>query len=146
MTRFLASLVALCLPLSALAQSNVIQGVDVSGVKRTIRTDSTGRITPSEAAQLAAGFNSVAVTNAAGGSVVGTLTGRRTIFIQNLGLNALYCGASLAGVTVPTIANAVKLPAGSERSYDIATGLVLKCIAETAAQLSPADTRYQEVG
>ena len=145
MRQILVVLVLLC-PVYAWAQSTLIQGIDVNGVKRTIRTDTSGALAPNSTASTGGGFAAVAVTNAAGGTIVGALSGRRTIIIQNLGPNALYCGASLAGVTAPTTAIALKLPAGGERSYDIATGLVLRCIAETALQVAPADTRYQEIG
>jgi hypothetical protein len=144
MPRFLAFLAVLSLPLLAAAQSNVIQGVDGSGVKRTIRTDSSGNLTPASAGTLGV-FDGVAVTNAVGGTIIGGLTGRRTVVLQNLGPNPIYCGVSAAG-TAPTTTTGIKISPEVLFFYDIASGLILKCVAETAAQVSPANTRYQEVG
>lgn len=144
MVRILVLCALLGLPLLAHAQS-VMQGVDASGVRRTVKVDADGNLTASNAAQTGGAFSNVAVTNAVGGTTVGGLSGRRTIIIQNLGPNAIYCGVTAAG-TAPTTSTGLKLPAnGGERAYDVASGLVLKCIAETAAQVSPADTRYQEI-
>lgn len=91
----------------------------------------------------------VAVTNAAGGSTVpaAALAGRKAIEIQNLGPNPIYC--TVDG-TSPVVAKARRIDAlGSTAapawSLDIGPGVIVKCIAATAAQSTGAATIVSEL-
>jgi len=127
-------------------RADLVQGIDATATKRTLRTDTSGNLTSTGAsASTSAAFGAVQVLTAAGGTTIPGTSGRRAVIIQNLGPNIIWCGVTLAG-TAPLATDSLKLATNGERVYEIAVGLVLKCIAETANQATPLDTRYQEIG
>lgn len=94
----------------------------------------------------------VCVTNAAGGTYVpgnasthSPLQGRRAVELQNLGPNAIFCTVD-GQAPLSTGALGRKLDAsGGTWSHDAGKNIVLRCIAATAAQATPACTQVSEL-
>lgn len=95
-------------------------------------------------------FKSGAVAVAtASATLIPGMGSANAVLIQNLGPNAIYCGGSTV-----TTATGISVPAnGGTLSVDMVqfagSGTTIKpeiyCIAATALQVSPADTRYMRV-
>ena len=84
------------------------------------------------------------VTNAAGGSTLANLAGRRAILLQNLGPNAIYC--TFDGQNpLATGALGYKLDPGGTLSAAAYSTVTVKCIAATAAQVTTAATQVVEL-
>ena len=84
------------------------------------------------------------VTNAAGGSTLTNFTYRKSVMLQNLGPNAIYC--TFDGQTpVATGALGYKIESGVSFSAAVSDNVTVKCIAATAAQLTTAATQVLEL-
>ena len=100
----------------------------------TVQTVVTGGVSPTSSS-FAAGAVQVLTTATL---ISDGLTDRRALFVQNLGPNAIWLGAS--GVTTAT---GIKVePNGGTLTLPIQAGTAIYAIASTANQASPADTRY----
>lgn len=132
------ALALLLLPTLGFAQSTVSQG---NGSPSVVEW----RVNAS--ANLAAKSTTVCVTNAAGGTAVPTTTlaGRKSIEIQNLGPNAIYCTVDGQAPTVATLGRKIIGNADATWSTDVGPGVTIKCIAATAAQVAGACTMVTEV-
>ena len=92
----------------------------------------------------------VCVTNAAGGSFVpggathGPLTARKAIEIQNNGANSIFCTVD-GQAPLATGALGREITSGNVWSMDIGPGVAVRCIAETAAQVTPACSMITEL-
>ena len=86
----------------------------------------------------------VLVSNAGGGTAVPTtaLTQRKSIELQNLGPNAIFC--TVDG-TAPVVNKARQIAANGTWALDVGPAVVLTCIAATAAQVTGAATIATEV-
>jgi hypothetical protein len=83
------------------------------------------------------------VTNTAGGSTLTDFPGRRVLELQNLGPNPIYC--TMDGTSPVVLSNGRRILPGDSWVLAIGTGLVVKCIAATAAQVSTAATMVTEL-
>lgn len=87
----------------------------------------------------------VLVSNAAGGTAVpsATFSGRRTLEIQNLGPNDIYCTVDGSAPVV----NKSRKVAANGGSFALAVGgqIPVKCIADAAAQVTGAATIATEI-
>lgn len=82
--------------------------------------------------------DSVDVTNAAGGTkLVDRSMGRGSVLIANRGPNAIYIAPTSATATT---ADGFPIPAGDSVELDESNGEIW-AIADTAAQVAPANTR-----
>lgn len=86
----------------------------------------------------------VCVTNAAGGTTITALAYRKGFALQNLGPNAIFCTVD-GQAPLATGALGWKVSASGMWSLDIGPALTVKCIAATAAQVTPACTQVIEV-
>lgn len=84
------------------------------------------------------------VTNAAGGSTLTNLAGRKAVELQNLGPNAIYCTVDGQN-PLATGALGRKIDAGSTWSLSASDNVTIKCIAAAAAQLTTAATQVTEL-
>lgn len=136
MKRFVLAL-AVLFAAPAFAQSTVNQG---SG--STIGTKSWQ---VNIGAQIGGKTTQVLVTNAAGGTAVPatSLSGRKAVEIQNNGSNTIYCTVDGSAPVVTT--NGRWILAGATWSLDAGAGVVITCIAATAAQAAGAATMVTEL-
>ena len=98
-------------------------------------------------AKYAGRTSEVCVTNAAGGTDVPAsgFSNRKAIELQNLGPNAIYCTVD-GQDPLSTGALGHKIdPSGGTWSIDAGRNITLKCIAATAAQVTPACTQVTEL-
>lgn len=98
-------------------------------------------------AKFAGRTSEVCVTNAAGGTAVPTTgyTNRKAIELQNLGPNSIFCTVD-GQAPLATGALGRRIDAsGGTWSLDAGRGIVIKCIAATAAQATPACTMATEL-
>lgn len=87
----------------------------------------------------------VCVTDAAGGTVVASFTARKAIELQNLGPNAIYCTVDgQAPLATGALGRRVDASGGTW-SLDAGPAITVKCIAATAAQVTPACTQITEL-
>lgn len=84
------------------------------------------------------------VTNAAGGSTLTSLSGRRALYLANYGPNAIYCTFG-AQVPLATGALGIKIDPGATFSVAASATVTVKCIAASAAQLTTAATQVVEL-
>ncbi len=119
-------LLLLALAIPALADPSVMVGATASGSTAAVQ-----------------------VTTVAGGTKVTSATGsRKGVEIQNLGPNPIYCRPELNTATSSAIAttNGRQIAAnGGVWSIDLGVNVAVWCIAATAVQVSPNDTRVTEV-
>jgi nitrogen fixation-related uncharacterized protein len=130
----------------AWAQQEVqLLGEDTTGVARRILVDTAGRLVTSNAVALTtAETTEVLVLNTAATAVpTSPLVGRRSVEVQNLGPNAIFC--TLGGDT-PVVSKSRQLAAsGGTWAFDVSEAIVVKCIAGTADQVTGAATIVSEV-
>jgi hypothetical protein len=89
-----------------------------------------------------ASYGATNVLNSAATKAFTALLGRNTYSIQNLGPNDMFCGFDSA-VTANT---GTKVAAsGGFMNIDIADGRDIWCLASTADQTSPNNTRWMQV-
>lgn len=94
-------------------------------------------------------YGAVNVLNSAATAIPG-MGGANTVLIQNLGPNAIYCGdssvATTTGIQVPALGGALSIDivqlAGNN---DTTIRPIIYCLAATADQASPNNTRYMRV-
>lgn len=90
-------------------------------------------------------YGAVAVATASATLVFTAMTGRNTFSLQNLGPNAIYCGYDSAVTT----ATGTQVASGAFLAVDLVanstTDTAVYCIAASALQVSPADTRWMQV-
>ncbi len=84
------------------------------------------------------------VTNAAGGSTLTNFAARRSLVLQNLGPNAIYCTFD-GQAPLTTGALGYKIDAGASFSAAIGPTVTVRCIAATAAQVTTAATQVLEL-
>lgn len=85
------------------------------------------------------------VTNAAGGSTLTGFRNRKAVELQNLGPNAIYCTVD-GQAPLATGALGRRIDAsGGTWTLDAGSGITIKCIAATAAQVSGAATQVTEL-
>ena len=84
------------------------------------------------------------VTNAAGGSTLTNFASRRSLVLQNLGPNAIYCTFD-GQAPLATGALGYKIDAGSSFSAAVGPTVTVNCIAATAAQVTTAATQVLEL-
>lgn len=86
----------------------------------------------------------VCITNAAGGTTITNMTSRKAIELQNLGPNSIFC--TVGGETpLATGAMGRKIAADTVWSLDAGSAITLKCIAASAAQVTPACTMVTQL-
>jgi hypothetical protein len=99
------------------------------------------------AAKYAGRTTEVCVTNSAGGTSVPStgMTNRKAIELQNLGPNAIYCTVDgQAPLATGALGRKIDATSGTW-ALDIGRGIVVKCIAATAAQVTTACTQVTEL-
>lgn len=99
------------------------------------------------AARFAGRTSEVCVTNGAGGTAVPTtgFTNRKAIELQNLGPNSIFCTVDgQAPLSTGALGRRIDASGGTW-SLDAGRGIVIKCIAATAAQVTTACTQVTEL-
>lgn len=95
-------------------------------------------------------FKSGAVAIAtASATLIPGMGSANAVLIQNLGPNAIYCGPSsvttATGVSVPANGGTLSIDIVQFAGSTTTIAPEIYCIAATALQVSPADTRYMRV-
>jgi len=97
------------------------------------------------AAAYSAGITTESLVSASVATTVpsSALIGRRAVEIQNLGPNAIYCAL---GGTAPVVSKTRAIAAsGGVWAIDLGAGVIVKCLAATADQVTGAATITTEV-
>lgn len=128
-------LIVFVLPLVVVAQTTVSQGNGSASVMEWRMNVSANR---------AGDTTEVCVTNAAGGTTITRIAGAKAVELQNLGPNAIYCTVD-NGAPLATGAHGRKIAADAVWSLDAGSAVVVKCIAATAAQATPACTMVTQL-
>lgn len=145
--RTIVIIAALLASVSASAQSTVNQGQgQSSGSKPWVVQGSTATtsvpLPVSTTLNTGAKNSEVCVTNAAGGTSIVSFAARRSVLLQNVGPNPIFC--TFDGQN-PTTALGARLLSGETLAADVGPALTIKCIAATAAQVTPACTQVTEL-
>jgi hypothetical protein len=149
-TRYLVVIIVIAFVTPASAQTVVNQGSGNRNVTPWVvqgsGSSTAAAIPVNPAAQVAGETQETCVTNAAGGTAVPAtpLASRREITIQNLGPNAIFC-TNDGSAPLSTGANGWRIDAtGGWFSFAWGPAIIVKCIAATAAQVTPACSQVVE--
>jgi len=98
-------------------------------------------------AKFAGRTTEVCVTNAVGGTATPTtgFTNRKAIELQNLGPNAIFCTVDGQSPLATGALGRRVDASGGTWSIDGGRNIAIKCIAATAAQVTPACTQVTEL-